>query len=220
MGRFEGFRPETLEFFMALGMNNSKPFFEAHRSDYETYVLKPLKDLAFDLAPTMLEIDGQFDARPVIGGALSRIYRDARRVRGGAPYRNYMWLSYRRKQEGNRLGFYYDITESSSSLGMGIFEADAAYMKRLWTYIAENGARYKALLKKVKKAGFALHGHTYKRPPMQSDDREINDILKRRTFHFNIDIPIPLTFTPQLPEELCALFLALKELYKFFRMQS
>ena len=48
-GLFKGFSRETLKFLRRLKTNNNKTWFEAHRSDYENYVLGPLRDLVTDV---------------------------------------------------------------------------------------------------------------------------------------------------------------------------
>lgn len=215
MGRFEGFSSHTVEFFIALGMNNSKAFFENHRQEYERYLLQPLRDLAFDIAPHMLAIDAQLDARPVIGGAISRIYKDARRVRGGPPYKEYMYLKYCRRGEEHDLGFYFDISADYCTTGLGLFKNTPKYMNSLRRYILENSMRYKQILQSV--PGYGLFGDTYKRPPLGSADAQVQDILKRRYFFFQKEIPLENTFTADFAEKLQHEFARLQPLYDFFR---
>ncbi len=56
-GKFKGFSPKTLKFLRGLKANNNKAWFQAHRADYEKYVLQPLRDLVIDLGDFMLDID-------------------------------------------------------------------------------------------------------------------------------------------------------------------
>ena len=55
--KFKGFSPKTLKFLRGLKANNSKAWFQAHRADYEKYVLQPLRNLVIDLGDFMLDID-------------------------------------------------------------------------------------------------------------------------------------------------------------------
>lgn len=217
MGRFQGFSPQTYDFLMALRFNNSKSYFEAHRETYEQSLLQPMRDLAFDLASHMLAIDAQFDARPVIGGAISRIYRDARRVRGGPPCRDYMWLGYRRRHDDNKLGFFFDIDPEGCSVGMGIFETYAGYMKTMRTFIQKNAGQYKDAWHALEQGGFAMRGPEFIRPPLTSKDPEVAAILHKRTFHFTKAVPMDVAFSPQLSDYLCAEFSVLQIMYDFLR---
>ncbi len=62
--QFQGFSRRTFTFLRDLGRNNDKAWFEAHRGEYERYVLAPLRDLVNDLADFMLGIDLSFEAAP------------------------------------------------------------------------------------------------------------------------------------------------------------
>jgi uncharacterized protein (DUF2461 family) len=55
--KFKGFSHRTLKFLRGLKANNSKDWFQAHRADYEEYVLQPLRKLVTDLGDFMLDID-------------------------------------------------------------------------------------------------------------------------------------------------------------------
>jgi uncharacterized protein (DUF2461 family) len=78
---FEGFSQQTGDFMLGLMFNNERPWFEAHRAEYEEYLLKPFKALASDTAELMLS------RHPDMGLDLhvARIYRDARRLHGRGP---------------------------------------------------------------------------------------------------------------------------------------
>ena len=95
-GRFNGFFPETLEFFQDIRFHNDKIWFDAHRDDFEAYVKTPLEALCMDLEPMMAQLDPSLDTRP--RRVVSRIYRDARYARG-VPYRDHMWFLFRRAAE-------------------------------------------------------------------------------------------------------------------------
>ena len=70
---FNGFSPNAVAFFEGLAANNTKAWFEAHRSDYEKYLLEPLKSLVIDLSGAMLEIDPDLITIPVVDKTISRI---------------------------------------------------------------------------------------------------------------------------------------------------
>lgn len=48
---FEGFSDNTIEFLKNLKENNSKPWFEENKSDYQKYLLTPFQELVKDLGP-------------------------------------------------------------------------------------------------------------------------------------------------------------------------
>ena len=86
---FEGFTPAAGEFLLALKFNNERPWFLAHKDEFETLVNQPFKALALATADEMARRE------PALGLNLhvARIYRDARRLHGGGPYKEHLWFS-------------------------------------------------------------------------------------------------------------------------------
>ncbi|MFQ5779132.1 MAG: DUF2461 family protein, partial [Terriglobia bacterium] len=59
--RFQGFHPEAFRFFRRLARNNHKPWFDRNRALYQQHVAGALKGLFEELAPTMMELDPDFE---------------------------------------------------------------------------------------------------------------------------------------------------------------
>ena len=89
------FTVQALEFISENYMRNDRQWFKDHKADYEKLVLAPFAELLQTLAPVMEKIDPQLICTPK---CVSRIYRDARYVRGGAVFRDSLWCSVRRKK--------------------------------------------------------------------------------------------------------------------------
>ena len=66
---------EALEFFEGLEADNSKPYWEAHKDDYQTFVRAPMEELLADLEPAWGE------------SHVFRPYRDIRFSRDKTPYK-------------------------------------------------------------------------------------------------------------------------------------
>ena len=49
MAGFNGFSPEAVTFFKELRENNNKTWFEAHKPDYQQYVLEPAQDFIVEM---------------------------------------------------------------------------------------------------------------------------------------------------------------------------
>ena len=79
------FTQRALRFFRELARNNEKPWFEAHRDEYETEVREPMRELIEDLDARFAEF------APEIGGdpkrSMFRIYRDIRFSKDKSPYK-------------------------------------------------------------------------------------------------------------------------------------
>src|SRR6266567_1877273 len=130
-GAFTGFTPECPAFFRNLAANNTKPWFEAHRQEYEEYLLEPLKALVTELAGFMLAIDQDLVTIP--GRVVSRIHRDTRFSRDKSPYKTTMWLTFKRplKEWRDSPAFFFEIAPAFYRYGMGFDGASKDTMDRL-----------------------------------------------------------------------------------------
>ncbi len=73
---FQGFSKKTGEFLWELAFNNERPWFLAHKDEFEEYVNAPFKALAEECFALMEQRYPALDCRVHV----SRIYRDARRA--------------------------------------------------------------------------------------------------------------------------------------------
>ena len=119
---FSGFTDETFQFFAAIRFNNNVSFFHANHDWYECAVREPLKDLAAELGETVLSICENLETRPE--KVVSRINRDVRFSKDKSPYRDHMWLSFRRPgaPQGSELCIYVAIDVNGCEAGFGIHD--------------------------------------------------------------------------------------------------
>ena len=75
---FNGFFFETLNFCAELAVHNNKAWFEAHRSDYEAYVLEPSRKFAVAVGERLRQLAPNVMADPRVNKSIFRIYRDTR----------------------------------------------------------------------------------------------------------------------------------------------
>src|SRR5512136_3090273 len=97
--QFQGFSRKTFTFLRDIGRHNDKAWFETHRPVYEEHVLTPLRGLVNDLADFMLGIDLSFEVSPAVGKTISRIYRDTRFSQNKSPFRDHVWIAFKRAGE-------------------------------------------------------------------------------------------------------------------------
>ncbi|MEG0767678.1 MAG: DUF2461 domain-containing protein, partial [Clostridia bacterium] len=128
---FSGFTEEMITFFLGLRCNNNRAYFEENRAVYERAIREPLIALTEALAETVLSIDPQLDTRPA--RTVSRIHRDIRFSHDQSPYRDYMWIGYRRAGEAREetCGFYFDISAEAAHWGCGFYQENRPAMERL-----------------------------------------------------------------------------------------
>jgi uncharacterized protein (TIGR02453 family) len=192
--QFQGFSRKTFAFLRDIGRNNDKVWFEAHRSDYEQHVLAPLRGLVNDLADFMLGIDLSFEVSPAVGKAISRIYRDTRFAQDKSPFRNCMWITFKRSaKDWARYvpGYFLEINPTSYRYGLGFYDAAADIMARFRCQIDEDPQSFlKAVAWFAKQDTFTLEGELYKRPIGQDKPEPIRTWYQHKTFYLTCNRPI------------------------------
>lgn len=183
---FQGFTQETFAFFAALQFNNNRDFFEENRPIYEKHVKAPLVALSEALAPTVQSIDPLLDIRP--SRVVSRIHRDLRFRKDKTPYREYMWIGYRRVGETREetCGFYFDLSSSQAHWGCGFFhmqhEVMASFRKKL---VAEPKRVQKILKAPAFAASFKIEGDAYVRQyqPPEGMPAELGALYRKKSLY-------------------------------------
>jgi uncharacterized protein (TIGR02453 family) len=160
---------------MAIRFNNNADFFHANHDWYKNAVREPSLALAEALAPVIEEIDDAFERRP--NRVVSRINRDIRFSNDKSPYRDYLWLSFRRPKEDRERhgipGFYMDIGVSGSSYGMGFYWPNKPLLNALRRRMTLEPDALTAILEPIEEQ-FTLHGDFYKRMPVPEFPQSIS----------------------------------------------
>jgi len=76
MVKFSGFPRQYFSFFNQLKKNNSKDWFEKHRSDYDEYVLHPAREFVIEMGKKLREIAPDVNAIPKINKLVLRCFRN------------------------------------------------------------------------------------------------------------------------------------------------
>jgi len=139
------FSSESLTFLRGLAKNNNKPWFEAHRSDYEATLREPMCEL-------IEELDARFRRfAPEIGGdpkrSMFRIYRDIRFSKDKSPYKTHAaaWFNHRKASSkvgteaaNGSAGFYFHLEPGRSMVGAGVWMPPRPQLNRIRDAIAED----------------------------------------------------------------------------------
>jgi len=185
-GGFEGFSPETLAFLRNLEANNNKVWFEAHRQDYQAYLLQPLQDLVVELGGFMLTIDPYFETTPAINKTISRIHRDTRFSRDKSPYRSTMWITFKRPRKAwkDAPAYFFEISPDSYRYGMGFYSASKGTMDRFRERIDKEPQEFLEVVSFYSKQQvFVVEGDEYKRILDESKPEEIQEWYQRRNLY-------------------------------------
>ncbi len=107
---FTGFPRAATEFFRELARNNNREWFQGHKDVYEQACREPLKALVAELDPM---------GTPRI----SRINRDMRFARDGAPYRTHLATGVGRN--------YINLSSEGLWIGTGVYRPEPAVLQKL-----------------------------------------------------------------------------------------
>ena len=159
---FTGFSPETGAFLWELSFNNERPWFLAHKEQFERCLNEPFKALAQETLQLLTERCPQHDWQVHV----SRIYRDARRLFGRGPYKDHLWFTI---QEGDhREGgpcFWFEIGPAEYSYGLSNWGASPDEMALFRRRLEADPARFARLAQEaLSHRGLRLIGEAYKRP--------------------------------------------------------
>lgn len=164
---FAGFPPELVRFLGELGRNNTKAWFDAHRSDYEQFYLEPAKAFVEAVGPALTEV-APVRAEPRVNGSIFRINRDIRFSADKTPYKDHldMWF-WEGERSGAVSGLFLRITATDVVVGAGAHSFDRGRLARFRTRLADPAAAMAlaATVETVEGAGHEIHGEHYKRLP-------------------------------------------------------
>jgi uncharacterized protein (TIGR02453 family) len=139
------FSPAALGFLRGLKQNNAKPWFEAHRSEYEREVRDPMRALIEEMDLRLARF-----APEIIGDpkrSMFRIYRDIRFSKDKSPYKAHAacWFNHRdadqrvgSEAEGGSAGFYFHLQPGSSFVGGGMWMPARPVLNKIRDAIAED----------------------------------------------------------------------------------
>ena len=220
--KFKGFSRQTLKFLKGLKANNNKAWFQAHKADYEEYVLKPLRNLVMDLDQFMLTIDPYFEITPAVDKTISRIYRDTRFSKDKSPFRSTVWFTFKnQKKDWTTLvsGYFFELSVNSYRYGMGFYNAAPSIMSKFREMIDENPKEFlKAIAFFAKQRNFVLEGEKYKRIIDKTKPEEIQDWYQRKNMYLVCNRKIDdILFSCKLVEDLVSGFKLIAPFYHYLQ---
>ena len=177
---FNGFTQNTIDYMWNLRMNNNRAWFEAHNDDYQKEFQHPMKYLGQDILERLVEDNGKYGFTL----KLSRIYKDARRVRGGEPYRTNLWFTIEHPNEDSVSSpvFWFDLSPEEWSYGLGYYQARPITMAKLRARIDKDAKSFEKLIAKLdKQTEFVLDGDEYARKK-EAPTKKTADWYNKKSF--------------------------------------
>ncbi len=96
------FRPAAFTFFRGLKRNNRKDWFEDHRSQYESEIRGPMRDLIEELDVHLARVAPEFNGDPK--RSMFRIHRDIRFSKDKSPYKTAAGVWFYHADAGRKVG--------------------------------------------------------------------------------------------------------------------
>lgn len=199
MADFAGFPAETQKFLRGLSKNNSKEWFDAHRSDYDDYWVAPAKAFVAAAGDALQEV-APVEAQPKVNGSIFRINRDIRFSADKRPYKDHLdfWF-----WEGDRKqavsGFYLRITPTDVGIGVGAhgFDKDRLAAYRDAVVDADSGPALKEAVAQLSKSRVDVKGEHYKTLPrgFEADSDFERKFLRYNALWTGDDFATPASLT-------------------------
>ena len=135
---FQGWPVEAVEFYEGLAADNTKTYWEEHKSIYERCVKEPMEQLLTELA---------HDFGP---GRVFRPYRDVRFSRDKTPYK----LNCSAELEGG----YLSLSAEGLFAGSGLYMPNPDQLRRFRVAVddGESGAELESIVAKLQKDGYLV----------------------------------------------------------------
>lgn len=194
---FTGFPEETLQFFRGLTRHNDKPWFEAHRRDYDDHVIAPARAFVSAMGPRLQKKVPGIQADPRTNKSIFRINRDTRFSKDKRPYKTNLAIMF---WEGDRPRmecpcFYFHLEADQLMLGGGIYLFQPDQLAEFRRSVDDGrlaGQLERALKGQVKRSCQATHIEAYKKVPKgYSPDHPRADLLKLKGLTLGEETAIP-----------------------------
>ena len=173
MDDFDGFSERTLRFLRGLSENNNKPWFDAHREDYDEGIVEPAKAFVSALGTRLRKISKTVQFEPRINGSLFRINRDIRFSKDKRPYKDHLdlWFWHGKEKGWEMPGFWFRLTSDQLTLGAGMHGFEKATLDRYRKAVLapKSGARLEKVISEVIGDGYEIGGALRKKVPRGFD---------------------------------------------------
>jgi uncharacterized protein (TIGR02453 family) len=211
---------QTLKFLSQLKKNNNKPWFDAHRPQYEASRI----DFSNFI---QLVIEAVQKTDPTITGltakdCMFRINRDVRFSKDKRPYKeNFGAFVCRGGKKSIYAGYYFHCAPGNSFAGGGLWMPEPANLKKVRQEIDYNFEEFQSILKN--KAFKKIYGDLYKgedvslkrMPKGYEEDNSASDYLKLQSLIAETKIADEELTKASLHKKTVAAFEALQPLIKF-----
>lgn len=179
-------KKSTIDFIKELQLNNSKPWFDAHKENYQTArqaFIESVEEIIISLQTFEPDL-GNFTAKECI----FRINRDVRFSKDKRPYKNNMSAYFNRAgKKGTGAGYYMHIEPGNSFAAAGVWMPEAPILSKIRQEIDYNFDEWKKILgnatfKKQFVNGISTAEKLVRPPKGYEETNPAIDFLKLKSF--------------------------------------
>ncbi len=149
------FTAASLRFLRGLARNNKKPWFEAHRNDYETHIRVPMRALIEEMDVRFARFAPELTGDPK--RSMFRINRDIRFSKDKSPYKTHAACWFRHSAADHRVGgdaeagsagLYFHLQPRQSFVGAGIWMPPRPALDKIRDAIADDPRGFGRIIKR------------------------------------------------------------------------
>lgn len=166
---FEGFPKSGIDFLKRLKKNNSREWFQKHKTEYEENVKFPMQCLIAGLRDRLRDEIPELDFNPK--RSIFRIHRDVRFSKNKAPYKTNIAASFElkgKKKTTDTPGLYVGIEPGSVFVGGGMYMPGGEQLKAIRKAIVEHPDEFLAVVedKRFKRTFGGIMGENLQKAPL------------------------------------------------------
>jgi len=177
---FDGFPKEGLDFLNLIIVNNSKEWLDAHREEYERFIVTPNKAYVKEMGEHLQILVPTIHAIPKTNKSLFRIYRDTRfhlddpiKTRIGIIF----WQGSGHRMQSSSFYMHYDPHEIFVATGIRNFKPTLLATYREYIRNDERRSELHNILEGLKAKGYRLPDTKYKRMPRECNADDLYSYL-------------------------------------------
>jgi uncharacterized protein (TIGR02453 family) len=169
---FDGFPEEALDFYEGLEADNSRTYWQQHKTDYETAVRAPMQALLAELEP-------EFGS-----GKIFRPNRDVRFAADKSPYKTHCGAVL--SEQKGHAGGYVQLSAAGLLVAGGYYGTEPDQVERYRRAVAGDvpGRRLERIVADLVAAGYELGGNRLKTTPRgYPKDHPRTELLRHRSLY-------------------------------------
>ncbi len=206
---FAGFPPEALKFLRALKRNNDREWFQPRKEIFDTKVRGPMEELVEAINAELLKFAPEHITDPK--KAIYRIYRDTRFSANKTPYKTHIAAIFPRRglDRHTSAGYYVHLSPEETGVASGLYGPGPDELRAVRSWLVDNHEKFRKALKTTGKTCGELSGESLSRTPKGfNSDHPADDLVKRKSWMYWMELKPELAETPKLLGELIKRFRA------------